>query len=359
MPQTMESINHAKAAEVPIIVALNKVDKPEATDTNIQRILGQFAEHELNPVDWGGYDGSHPHQRHHRTTACRIFWTCLTTRLSFSGSPADFGGRRRGNSSWRRSLEEGRGAGGSTSSCNKAQAFQGSDCHRRWGVPTDGFVTSFDDRGQRIKRGRTVDHPHRLLAASTRVPDAGDKFYVVKSLKEAEAAAQDRKRPSGARTRPRQRRRSRSTTSSSSSPEQASQGAAAHRQGGRAGLARDAARRSGRSGPTRSSVVGQALRSRRRQRIGHRRSPRPAGAIIARLQRHRRPGKARKAAEAEGRGHPVLRRHLRHHRRCDAGLPKACLIPNSSSRSSVTLRFATCSRSPRSAWSPAATSRTA
>src|SRR5690606_29936179 len=42
MPQTIESINHAKAAGVPIVVALNKIDKPEATDNNIQRILGQL-----------------------------------------------------------------------------------------------------------------------------------------------------------------------------------------------------------------------------------------------------------------------------------------------------------------------------
>src|SRR5690606_38542398 len=39
---------------VPIVVALNKIDKPEATDANIQRILGQLAEHGLNPVEWGG-----------------------------------------------------------------------------------------------------------------------------------------------------------------------------------------------------------------------------------------------------------------------------------------------------------------
>ena len=54
MPQTIESINHAKAAGVPIVVALNKIDKAEATDQNIQRILGQLAEHELNPIEWGG-----------------------------------------------------------------------------------------------------------------------------------------------------------------------------------------------------------------------------------------------------------------------------------------------------------------
>ena len=39
---------------MPIVVALNKIDKAEATDGNIQRILGQLAENGLNPVEWGG-----------------------------------------------------------------------------------------------------------------------------------------------------------------------------------------------------------------------------------------------------------------------------------------------------------------
>jgi len=51
MPQTVESINHAKAAEVPIIVAINKMDKPEA---NPDRIKQQLTEHELIPEEWGG-----------------------------------------------------------------------------------------------------------------------------------------------------------------------------------------------------------------------------------------------------------------------------------------------------------------
>ncbi len=51
MPQTVEAINHAKAANVPIIVALNKIDLP-GIDEN--RIYGQLAEHELTPVEWGG-----------------------------------------------------------------------------------------------------------------------------------------------------------------------------------------------------------------------------------------------------------------------------------------------------------------
>lgn len=51
MPQTIEAINHAKAANVQIIVAINKMDKPEA---NPDRVLEQLTEHELVPEKWGG-----------------------------------------------------------------------------------------------------------------------------------------------------------------------------------------------------------------------------------------------------------------------------------------------------------------
>ena len=50
-PQTIEAINHAKAAEVPIIVAINKIDKPEA---NPEKVKQELTEHGLVPEDWGG-----------------------------------------------------------------------------------------------------------------------------------------------------------------------------------------------------------------------------------------------------------------------------------------------------------------
>ncbi len=51
MPQTVEAINHAKAAGVPIIVAVNKIDKPEA---NADKIKQEMTEYELVPEEWGG-----------------------------------------------------------------------------------------------------------------------------------------------------------------------------------------------------------------------------------------------------------------------------------------------------------------
>lgn len=51
MPQTIEAINHAKEADVPIIVAVNKIDKPTA---NPDRVMQELTEHGLFPEDWGG-----------------------------------------------------------------------------------------------------------------------------------------------------------------------------------------------------------------------------------------------------------------------------------------------------------------
>lgn len=51
MPQTVEALNHAKAAGVPIVVALNKIDLP---GVDLNKIYGQLAEHELTPTEWGG-----------------------------------------------------------------------------------------------------------------------------------------------------------------------------------------------------------------------------------------------------------------------------------------------------------------
>jgi translation initiation factor IF-2 len=50
-PQTVEAINHAREMQVPVLVAINKVDKPDA---DLDKVKGQLAEHDLTPEDWGG-----------------------------------------------------------------------------------------------------------------------------------------------------------------------------------------------------------------------------------------------------------------------------------------------------------------
>ncbi len=64
MPQTIEAINHAKAANVPIIVAINKMDRPGANPDHVKQ---QLAEHELIPEDWGGDTIMVPVSAHQKT----------------------------------------------------------------------------------------------------------------------------------------------------------------------------------------------------------------------------------------------------------------------------------------------------
>ena len=88
MPQTVEAINHAKAAGVEIIVAVNKIDKPSA---NIDRVKQELAEYELVPEDWGGSTifvpvSAHTHEGIPELLEMIILTACL---LYTSPSPRD------------------------------------------------------------------------------------------------------------------------------------------------------------------------------------------------------------------------------------------------------------------------------
>ncbi|MBL9147102.1 MAG: translation initiation factor IF-2 [Phycisphaerae bacterium] len=187
MPQTIESIAHARAAEVPIVVALNKMDKPEATESNIRRILGQLAEHELNPVEWGGTTEVV------RTSATKgegiqDLLDILDYQADLLGLTADFGGSARGTV-LEAKMEEGRGP------VANVLVQEGTIKKGDFIVVGRGFGRVRDlvnDRGQRV----TEAGPSTPVAISgiDLLPDAGDKFFVVDSLKAAEEAAEERRR---------------------------------------------------------------------------------------------------------------------------------------------------------------------
>ena len=187
MPQTEESISHAKAAGVPIVVALNKIDKAEATEENIQRILGQLAERELNPTEWGG------DIEVIRTSA--ITGDGIQDLLDILDYQADL-------------LElKGDFAGNAEGTVIEAQVEEGRGPVARMLVQ-DGLLKKGDfivtGRGFGRVRDIVDDHGRRIDEAGPSVPvaisgidalpDAGDRFFVVDSLKEAESAAEERRR---------------------------------------------------------------------------------------------------------------------------------------------------------------------
>jgi len=187
MPQTVESINHAKAAGVPIVVALNKIDLPQSTEKNITRILGQLAEHGLNPVEWGG------EVEVLRTSATRgdgiqDLLDMLDYKAELLGLESDWGGNARGTV-LEAQMEEGRGPVARV--IVQEGTLQKGDfvvCGRGFGRVRD----IMSDRGERILSAG----PSTPVAISgiDSLPDAGDKFFIVDSLKAAEQAAEERRR---------------------------------------------------------------------------------------------------------------------------------------------------------------------
>ena len=182
MPQTIESINHAKAAGVPIIVALNKIDKPEATDENIHRIYGQLAEHGLNPTDWGG-DTEIIRTSAETETGITDIMEVLDYQAELLELKADNGGRARGTVI-EAEMQPGRGA------VARVLVQQG---HLKVGDFINigrayGRVREMsDDRGRALLEAG----PATPLEVSgiDEVPDAGDKMYATDTLKRAEDIA--------------------------------------------------------------------------------------------------------------------------------------------------------------------------
>lgn len=187
MPQTIESINHAKAAKVPLVVALNKIDRPDATEAAIQKTLGQLAAAGINPQEWGGDTEV---LRVSATTGKGIpeLLETLDLQATILELKADFAGHARGTVIEAR-MEEGRGP------VANVLVQQG---HLRVGDyvvmgRAFGRVRDItDDRGQKFK-DVTPPWPVQVSGLNA-IPDAGDKFFVVDSLRKAQEAAENRQR---------------------------------------------------------------------------------------------------------------------------------------------------------------------
>jgi translation initiation factor IF-2 len=185
MPQTVESINHAKAAKVPIVVALNKVDRPDATDAKINQTLGELAANGLNPIEWGG-DTEVIRTSATKGTGIDKLLEVLDLQGQVLDLKADFGGAARGTVVDAK-MEEGRGPVADI-------IIQDGDLKvgdfivvgRAFGRVRD--IT--DDR--KVKHKELGPATVAKISGFDKVPDAGDKFYIVDSLDKAREAAEQR-----------------------------------------------------------------------------------------------------------------------------------------------------------------------
>ncbi len=187
MPQTVESISHAKAAGVPIIIALNKIDLPGAdADANIQRIYGQLAEQELNPSDWGG-DTEVVRTSASTGAGVQDLIEMLAYTAELKSFQADYGGTAAGTVIESQMIE-GRGA------TANLLVQQGELKVGDFIVAGRGYGRVRDlanDRGEKIKSAGPSTPVQ--ISGLDELPTPGDKFYVVKTLRMAQDAAEQRR----------------------------------------------------------------------------------------------------------------------------------------------------------------------
>ena len=186
MPQTLEAIDHAKAAGVPIIVAVNKIDKPEA---NPERVKKQLADRGLIPEEWaGGAEGTvfvEVSAKKRINLDLLLEMICLVSDLR---APKATPGRKAVGSVIEAKLDRGRGAVATV-------LVQDGTLHLNDSYivgNTFGKVRAmFDDRGRPIEEAGPST-PVEVLGLES-MPDSGDTFLVVADRDKAKGIAQYRK----------------------------------------------------------------------------------------------------------------------------------------------------------------------
>jgi translation initiation factor IF-2 len=183
MPQTLEAADHAKAAEVPIIVAINKIDKPEA---NPDRVMKQLADRGLTPDDWGGdtpYVKVSAKKRENLDGLLEMI--CLVSDVK---APKATPGRKAVGSVLEAKLDRGRGAVATVLVQDGTLKLNESYIVGN----TFGKVRAmFDDRGRPLEEAGPSS-PVEVLGLES-MPDAGDTFLVVADRDKAKGIAQYRK----------------------------------------------------------------------------------------------------------------------------------------------------------------------
>jgi translation initiation factor IF-2 len=185
MPQTIESIAHAKAANVPIVIALNKVDKPEVNEATFTRVYGQLAANGLNPVPWGG-DTEVMKVSALTGQGVTELMEVLDYQAEIQELTADYGGPAYGQVI-EAELDPGRGP------IARVLIREGNMHLGDFVVIGRAFgkVRSMtDDRGVQLKEAGPATPVE--IAGIGMVPDAGDKVYVTDSLAKAEEIAEQR-----------------------------------------------------------------------------------------------------------------------------------------------------------------------
>lgn len=180
MPQTVEAINHAKAAGVEIIVAINKIDKVGA---NVDRVKQELSEYELIPEDWGGSTVMVPVSAHTGQGIDTLLDMILLTAdvLELKANP----NRNARGVIIEAKLDKGRGVV-ATALVQKGTLHVGD--YMAAGASFGRIRAMSDDHHKRVKQaGPSV--PVEILGLSE-VPNAGEIFNVLDSDKEARSYAQ-------------------------------------------------------------------------------------------------------------------------------------------------------------------------
>ncbi len=180
MPQTVEAINHAKAAGVEIIVAVNKIDKPSA---NVERVKQELSEYELIPEDWGGSTVFVPVSAHTKEGIPELLEMILLTAevKELKANP----NRKARGLVIEAQLDKGRGPVATVlvqkGTLKVGDSIAAGSCYGR-------VRAMMDDKGNRVKEAGPST-PVEILGLND-VPNAGEVFVALQNEKEARSFAE-------------------------------------------------------------------------------------------------------------------------------------------------------------------------